>query len=141
MRAMSGLQKFPLGFTLAVVGFLLTCSNCAKASDEVNSAAGLAVYSDINFIELEGEFVGLQVVLVPYNGGAKSRLKMLWRSAGPFLNPPLLLDVDQNGKTFKIVVPAGQEDAGAWTLSLKGNVLYAAGPGSSKYTLKKVSPK
>jgi hypothetical protein len=139
MRAMNGPRKSSL-LALIAMGFLLICGNDAWASDEVNSAAGLAIYSDINFIEMEGEFVGLQVVLVPYNDG-KSRVKMLWRSAGPFLNPPLLLDVDQQAKIFKVVVPAGQDDAGAWTLTLKGNILYAVGPGSLKYNLKRISPK
>jgi hypothetical protein len=133
-------QKSTLAFVVTPIVLLLVCGNIAKAGGETNSAAGLAVYSDINFIAEESEFVGLQVVLVPYIDADKSRLKMLWRSAGPFLETPVLLDVDQQGKTFKVVVPAGQELAGAWTLTLKGNVLYAVGPGSSKYNLKRISP-
>src|SRR6185437_14848451 len=75
MRAMNGPQKSPLMRLLAVIGFLLIFGG-AQAADEGNGAAGLVVYSDMNFIELEREFVGLQVVLVPYYDGAKSRLKM-----------------------------------------------------------------
>jgi hypothetical protein len=134
-------HRSPLNLALALMGFLLICGNIAQAGDEGNSAAGLAVYSDMNFIELEREFAGLQVVLVPYYDGEKSRQKILWRSAGPFLNTPLLLDADQDGKTFKVVVPNGHDDAGNWTLSLRGNVLLAVGPGSSMYSLKRISPK
>jgi hypothetical protein len=125
----------------AIVGLLFISVSTAKAGDERNSSAGLAVYSDVNFIELEREFVGLQVVLVPYYDGQKSQLKILWRSAGPFLNTPLLLDADQDGATYKVVVPSGENDAGNWTLSLRGNVIYATGPGSIKYSLKRISSK
>ena len=125
----------------AVVAVLLICGNSARAGDERNSAAGLAVYSDMNFIEAEGEFAGLQVVLVPYYDGEKSRRKILWRSAGPFLRTPLLLDADQDGKTLKVVVPEGHDHAGSWTLSTQGNVLNAVGPGSRKYSLKRISPR
>jgi hypothetical protein len=51
------------------------------------------------------------------------------------------LNADRQGKTFKVVVPAGQDMAGAWTLTMKGDILYAAGPGTLKYTLKKISLK
>ena len=132
-------KPFLLAFITA--GFLLLGGSIVAASDEANSAAGLGVYSDINFIETEREFVGLQVVLVPYNSGEKARLRMLWRSAGPFLDSPLLLNADQQGNIFKVVVPAGRDDAGPWTLTLKGNMLYAVGPGSLKYNLKRISPK
>jgi hypothetical protein len=47
----------------------------------------------MGFIEDEGEYSGLQVVLVPYYDGEKTKQKILWRSAGPFLNTPLLLDI------------------------------------------------
>jgi hypothetical protein len=95
------------------------------------------VYSAMNFIENEREFVGLQVAVIPYRDGQK----LLWRSAGPFLNVPLLLDVVLVGDTLKVVVPDGDEDAGVWNFSLKGNVLYAVGPKGLKYSLKKISLK
>jgi hypothetical protein len=101
--------------------------------------AGLAVYSDMNYIESEGELSGLQVTLVPYYDGEKSHYKVLWRSAGPFLNSPLLLDAIEEGKTLKILVPQGDDLAGAWTLMLRGNVIDAVGPGGHlKYSLKKI---
>jgi hypothetical protein len=119
-----------------IVALFQTCA--AHAADEGNSAARLTIYSDMNFIENEGEFSGLQIVLVPYYDGEKSRRKILWRSAGPFLKPPLLLEAVQEGKSFKVLVPQESDDAGAWTLTLRGNVFDAAGPGGLKYSLKKI---
>ena len=124
-----------------VMALLLMCGNTAWGSDQANSPAGLAIYSGMGFIEDEGEYSGLQVVLVPYYDGEKTQQKILWRSAGPFLNTPLLLDIIEDGKSLRVVVPEGHDDAGAWTLTLKGNVLYASGPGSLKYGLKKISVK
>lgn len=130
---------FVARLTAALVVSLVLEHHVARAADQGNSPAGLVVYSDINYIELEGEFSGLQVALVPYHDGEKSHRKVLWRSAGPFLNPPLLLDTIEEGKTLKILVPQGDDLAGAWTLNLKGNVIDAVGPGGHlKYTLKKI---
>ena len=117
--------------------FLLLSVDIVRAADEVNSPAGLAVYSDLNFIEKEREFAGLQVAIVPYRDGQK----LLWRSAGPFLNAPLLLDVAKVGNSLRVVVPDGNDDAGVWNFSPKGNVLNAVGPRGQKYSLKKISPK
>jgi hypothetical protein len=128
-----------------LVALLLAClspwPNAVRAADGSNSPAGLVVYSDINFIEAEGEFVGLQVAIVPY--GEHDEKKLLWRTAGPFPESPLLLDVVQVGATLKVVVPdrEGDEFAGVWNFNLKKDVLYAVGPQGRKYTLKKISLK
>ena len=133
-------KQFTTILTAALISSLMPGHQAARAADQVNSPAGLAVYSDMNFIELEGEFSGLQIALVPYFEGEKSHRKVLWRSAGPFLNAPLLLDATEDGKTLKILVPEGSDLAGAWTLTLKGNVMDAVGPGGQlKYSLKKIS--
>jgi hypothetical protein len=133
--------KFALSIILAVMAFPLS-ERAARAADEGNVAAGLAVYSDMNFIEDEREYVGLQIALIPFNkDGKPTRYKVLWRAAGPFLNTPLLLDAVQKGKSLTVVVPDGNETSGTWTLTLKGNVYDAVGPGSLKYTLKKITVK
>jgi hypothetical protein len=132
-------EQFAVRITAALIVSLLVGHQAARAADQGNSPAGLVVYSDMNYIELEGEFSGLQVALVPYFDGEKSHYKVLWRSAGPFLNSPLLLDAIEEGKTLKIVVPQGDDLAGAWTLTLRGNVIDAVGPGGRlKYSLKKI---
>jgi hypothetical protein len=118
---------------------LITLEPTAGAADKTNSGAGLAVYSDMNFIELEGEFSGLQIVLVQYIDGDKRRQKVLWRSAAPFLNAPLLLDAVENGNVLKVVVPQGNDHAGAWTLTLRDKVIDAVGPNDMKYSLKRIS--
>lgn len=124
----------------ALVVSVMFWHQAARAADQVNSQAGLVVYSDMNYIELEGEFSGLQIALVPYNDGQRSHRKVLWRSGGPFLNSPLLLDPVEEGKILKIQVPEGDPLAGAWTLTLKGNVIDAvAAGGNLKYSLKKIS--
>lgn len=128
-------------FLILLTLVALTTANHALAADETNTPAGLAVYSGMNFIESEREFVGLQVALIPYYDGDKTRQKILWRSAGPFLEVPLLLDVTQDGKIIRVVVPDGHDDAGTWTLTVKGNVLDAVGPNAHKYSLKKISLK
>ena len=124
-----------------VIALLLMSGSASWGADQGNSPAGLAVCSDMNFIEDEGEYAGLQIVLVPFNDGERMKQKALWRSAAPFLNTPLLLDIIEDGKSLKVVVPDGQDYAGAWTLTLKGNVLTASGPRSLKYSLKKISVK
>ena len=134
------LKQFMKSFTAALILSLMTGRQAARAADQVNSPAGLVVYSNMNYIELEAEFSGLQVALVPYFDGEKGHRKVLWRSAGPFLNTPLLLDATEEGKTLKILVPQESELAGAWMLTLKGNVMDAVGPGGHlKYSLKKIS--
>jgi hypothetical protein len=120
---------------VVLLTFLSLGENVARSADERNSPAGLVVYSDLNFIENEREFAGLQITIVPYRDGQK----LLWRSAGPFLNAPLLLDVVSVGKTLRVVVPDGDDDAGVWNFSLKDNLLYAVGPGGRKYSLRKIS--
>jgi hypothetical protein len=134
-------KQFAISLTVGLIASLPLWHHGARAADEGNSSAGLAVYSDMNYIELEGEFSGLQVVLVPYYDGEKGRRKVLWRSAGPFLDPPLLLDAVQEGKTLKVLVPREKGEAEAWTLTLKGNVFDAVGPGGLKFRLKKISIK
>jgi hypothetical protein len=129
--------RFLRVFGLVFAGLLLGSGNAVRAGDETNSPAGLAIYSDINFIEVEGEFVGLQVGIVPYRDGQK----VLWRSAGSFLNPPLLLDIAKLGNTLKVVVPDGDPFTGVWKLNLKGNFLYAVGPDGQKYNLKRIGLK
>jgi hypothetical protein len=106
------LQRGKLVAHFVLVALLLVPEQAARAADKTNSGAGLAVYSDMNFIELEGEFSGLQIVLVQYIDGDKRRQKVLWRSAAPFLNAPLLLDAAQNGNVLKVVVPEGNDYAG-----------------------------
>ncbi|CCE11255.1 exported hypothetical protein [Bradyrhizobium sp. STM 3843] len=134
------LSRFGTGIVATLILALLLDSSSAYAADEANSSAGITVYSDMNYIALEGEYSGLQIALVPYYDGEKSHRKILFRSAGPFLDPPLLLDAVEEGKTLKIVVPQGNELAGAWTLTLKGNLIEAVGPGAHlKYSLKKIS--
>ena len=133
-------KQFTMRLAAALILSLMPGHQAARAADQGNSPAGLVVYSDVNYIELEGELSGLQVALVPYFDGEKSHRKVLWRSAGPFLNAPLLLDATEEGKTLKVLVPQGSDLAGAWTLTLKGSVMDAVGPGGQlKYSLKKIS--
>jgi len=134
-------NQLAAGLTAALIASLLLGDYPARAADQGNSSAGLVVYSDMNYVEQEGEFSGLQVALVPYYDGEKSHQKVLFRSAGPFLNSPLLLDAIEKGRTLTVLVPQGNELAGAWTLTLNGNVIDAVGPGGLKYTLKKISIK
>lgn len=124
-------------FCITLMVFQLGRGGSAQAADERNSPAGLVVYSDLNFIELEREFVGLQVAIVPDSEGQK----VLWRSAGPFLNAPLLLDAVKIGNALQVVVPDGDRYKGIWKLEVKGNTMYAVGPEGQKYGLKRISLK
>lgn len=117
----------------AIVFALLAWSGPGRAQDESNSPAGLAVYSDLNFIQQEGEFVGLQIAIVPDHEGQK----ILWRSAGPFISPAVLLDVVKTGDVLKVVVPDSDLYRGVWRLTLKSNVVYADGP-NGKFVLKRI---
>lgn len=119
---------------LALLALLIGSRDVLHAADQINSRTGLVVYSDLNFIELEGEFVGLQIAIVPYRDGQK----ILWRSAGPFLNPPLLLNVVKVGDEISVVVPEEDPYKGRWKLNVKNNIMYAVGPEGQKYSLKRI---
>jgi len=99
----------------------------------------------MNFIEDEGEFYGIQIVVVTYIDEGVRKQKVLWRSAGPFLDPPLLLDAVVVGKNLTVVVPDGYGDigtAGTWNLMLRGDSMIATRPeGGRGFTLKKLTVK
>lgn len=120
---------------------LFSFSGALLAADKGNVSAELEVYSAVNFIEDEGEFSGIQIVVVPYVEGHVRKQKVLWRSAGPFLEPPLLLDVVAAGKGLRVVVPDGNGFSGTWNLSLRGNSMIADGPNGQVFTLKKLTVK
>jgi hypothetical protein len=127
-----------IGISIVLVLFsFVFYTSVSNASDQGNISAGLAVYSDLSFIESEREYAGLQVSIVPYHGGQK----ILWRSAGPFLDEPILLDAVKDGSVFKVVVPEDNDLSGYWNLILDGDVINAAGPRGLKYKLKKISVK
>lgn len=136
------------GFFVAFLCIFAASVGAASAADGgKNSSGGLVVYSDLNFIQSEGEFIGLQVAIIPYreSDGEPSRQKLLFRSApGPYLNAPILLDVVKVGAAVKVTVPKRSEYddfAGVWNFSLKGDILSAIGPSGQRYDLKKISLK
>lgn len=129
-------------------GCALLAADKADVRGGSNVPAGIEVYSDMNFIEDESEFYGIQIVLVTYLDDEKREVKqkVLWRSAGPFLDAPLLLDAIVVGKDLKVVVPDGYGDigtSGAWILSLRGDSIIATRPkgGGRGFTLKKLTLK
>jgi hypothetical protein len=143
-------QIWKRSFSICILflGFFLFTEGALLAADKGNVPAGLDVYSSVNFIELEREFVGLQIVVVSYVEEDARKQKVLWRSAGPFLNPPLLLDAVPVGKNLRVVVPDGDSYSGSWNLTLRGNSMIASGPdpvakGQEKQviTLKKLAVK
>jgi hypothetical protein len=117
------------------IGFLLILWPLVAESADIPARLGLRTYSDMNFNKLEGEFYGLQVVIVPYSGGQK----ILWRSGGGKLDPPLLLDAVKEGNGWKIVVPENSDFFGEWTLSFDRKTLRAIGPRGLQFDLKEVT--
>lgn len=125
----------------SLLGLFFLTGSAVLAADRGNVPGGLEVYSALNFIENEGEFSGIQVTLVPYVEGHAMKQKVLWRSAGPFLDLPLLLDVVAVDKNLRVVVPDGDGFSGTWNLSLRGNAMIANGPNGQVFTLKKLTVK
>lgn len=122
---------------LALLLGALSLPRIAHSADRANIAAGFVLYSGMNFIELEREFVGLQIALISYDGGQR----VLWRSAGPFLRQPILLLATATGKDLTIVVPDGDLYPGKWRLSLQGNLMTATGPNEVTFKLKRLETK
>lgn len=121
--------------------FLFITSIVLASADERHSYAGLSVYSDLNFVAIEGEYYGLQIIIVPYVQGVDRREKLLWRSAGGRLDEPLLLDVTRVGNTLKVHVPKENDFSGEWTLMFKGRALHASGPRGFQFDLLKLPRK
>jgi hypothetical protein len=88
----------------------------------------------LNFVPEEGEFVGQQIVIIPYADGDK---KILWRIANAVFDPPLLLDAVKQGDLLKVKHP----EFGDWTFQLKGAFLEGVSSKGVKIRLKQVSLK
>ena len=114
---------------------ILSASMPAYAIERIDPAVGLKVYSGMNYIKGEDEYYGLQIVIVPYSQGQK----ILWRSGNGRLDPPLLLDVSQEGKDMLVTLPEGDDNYGEWVLSLKGKMLRARGPRDLHFDLRELS--
>jgi hypothetical protein len=137
--------------TIALSLGLVFSTGTVLAGDKVdvpgrsNVAAGIEVYSAMNFIEDEREFYGIQIVVFSYLDGQQDwKKQVLWRSGGPFLESPLLLDAVAAGNDLTITVPDGNNDvglAGTWKLSLQGSSMIATGPKGKVFTLKKLTVK
>lgn len=106
----------------------------SMAAAEKGGPVGLEVYSALNYTEEAGEFYGSQVTIVPYTGGKK----ILWREAGPRIEPPLLLDLVYEGKTMKFKVLESSDSFGEWVLIPKKGGMILRGPRGLTFDLKAV---
>lgn len=104
------------------------------ARDQSNSAAQMHIYSGLNYTEGEGEYYGLQIAMVPFKGGQK----ILWRSAGGYLDEPILLNGVTKGGVITVQVPNDRDDAGTWTLRMQKDGIHADGPRGLKFKLKEL---
>jgi hypothetical protein len=111
--------------------FLLVAAYVPRLSAQEQWMA-LRSYTALNFIKDEGEWCCLAVTLVPYSqfrdtdGSYPSTgIKVLWRPAGPWVDPPVLLDAVSDGEFLVIEVPPEYEGNGTWRLIEKGNSLTA----------------
>lgn len=118
---------------LAILMLIVT-STASHAANNDELTIGLRIYSGMNFVKAEGEYYGLQIVVVPYFRGQK----ILWRSGSGHLESPLLLDVVREGKKMKVVVPEGDDNFGEWILSQDGKILHAQGPRDLHFDLREV---
>jgi hypothetical protein len=107
---------------LGLAAFMLVAALAPRAGAQERDMA-LRIYSDIVFINEEGDWDGLAATLVPYSDG----IKVLWRSAGPFVYPATLLNAVADGEFLVIEVPpeyAGYASGTCYLLQ-KGNTLTA----------------
>jgi hypothetical protein len=80
------------------LALLLTVLSNAHSEEFENQPTGLRIYTAMNFIPEEGEYYGLQIIVVPSYEGTK----IVWRSDEGRLQAPLLLDVAQNGHSISV---------------------------------------
>jgi hypothetical protein len=120
-----------------VISLLIGAPAETDASSNQDVTAGIRMYAEMSFNKVEGEYYGVQVVIVPYYQG----LKVLWRTASGRVNAPLLLDAVRENSIIKITVPESSDDFGEWKLSVEGNVLRAQGPRDLHFELREVELK
>lgn len=120
---------------------IMTSTYAAQSWQGIRNDQGMLLYSNMGFIEEEGEYSGLEVAIIFYNPQYGSfQYKVLWRSGSGYLDTPLLLNaVVQQDSTLKITVPRGYDEAGEWILTIAENSLFAKGPLGHSYELKKVA--
>lgn len=117
-------------FCLSLFFFSATAS-----ADQANSVAGAEVYSAMSLIAEEGEFYGVQIILIPFGNGNK----VLWREGDGQLAPPILLDPVRTKEGFCVTVPDAYQQFGVWNLKVDGSMIHADGPRSLHFDLKKLS--
>jgi hypothetical protein len=124
---------------LAYLAGIASAFAAPRDADERGGDAGLQIYSDMGFIRDEGEYSGLQVIIIPYNHYYKStKEKILWRSGEGYLDTPLLLEGVRDADKIKLTVPEGSAEHGEWVLTLNGNHLSAKGPRGLHHELEKM---
>src|SRR5947207_14965406 len=84
----------------------------------------LSIYASMAVNELEGEYNGLEVALLFYNG----RTEVLWWSANGSLEKPLLIETRRAGTALTLSVPEGNQLHGNWRLELHQHFIQADGP-------------
>jgi len=125
-----------------IVLYCIFVSSTSIAASWRGTNEGMSFYSDMGFIEEEGEYSGHQIIIMPYNPYHDSlKYKVLWRSGNGYLSEPLLLDGVVQDDTITIIIPSGNEESGKWKLRIKGDDLLAEGPPGHSYTLHNVKLK
>lgn len=112
----------------------------AESWQGVRNDEGMLFYSSMGYIAEEGEYSGLEIIILPYNPQYGAfKYKVLLRSGNGYLDTPLLLDATVHGKELKVTVPPGYDGAGEWVLIPDRNSLFAQDPIGNRYLLKKVT--
>ena len=131
------MRFFSIGPAILALFIVLSSVASGNARQVNDPAAGLWAYSHLELNELEGEYNGLQVVIVPYDGG----ISVLWRSANGSFDKPLLLDARRNANTLTVVVPQSNQLSGTWTLAVQEKSMVAEGPRGLHFKLSRLSAK
>ncbi|MGJ4898405.1 hypothetical protein [Bradyrhizobium oligotrophicum] len=118
----------------SAVAVILSLADLSQAASRSVQLGGLSIYADLTYSASEGDFNGLQIIVVPSGDGEK----VVWREASGRFNRPILLELVKDGDAFKVSVPSDYDFAGEWRLKVQNDVLVGSGPKGRTFRLRRV---
>jgi hypothetical protein len=98
-------------------------------------------YTALSFDNGQGTWCCLALAVVPYHERGDeiehNRVQVLWRRAGPRVDPPLLLEAVREGDFLVVEVPPEAADGGTWRLHETPSLITAYSPSGHVYKLRR----
>lgn len=130
MRAIS------LHFLTWLGAMLLGCAGLASAGPPSPPWKDARVYSNISYVREAGEWFGVEVVLLPLPDGTT---QVLWRSAGPRIDPAVLINAEREMDPPHRLVVKLPDEPGRWVLEEKGRMLIATRSDGNVLRVRRIS--